>query len=311
MTKLRKKRFAIRVFTLMAILTVMPLLVVSVHAASGADRVRSRMMEILNEVAADVKQNYYDPTLKGVDWKSAVEVARERIRRAEDEGEMAAAISGLLARLDDSHTYFLRPTRLQPVIFGFRAKAFGDDVRIYEIMPGGPAEQAGLQRGDKVVGVEGFAATRELIDEEVRYFEYLDPHLTMKLKIVRDGGAPTDYVINGKQPATSSKEFVKLHEKYAEEEVKEDEGVKVRQEDGGVAYLRFPSFMVTTSKAASLLKGAKDAQALVLDLRDDGGGREDTMKEMVGHFLSQSTQLLVAISREKKKTSSLNRGSPT
>jgi C-terminal processing protease CtpA/Prc len=38
-----------------------------------------------------------------------------------------------------------------------------------------------------------------------------------------------------------------------------------------------------------------------LDLRNDGGGREDTMKEMAGHFLPEPTQIGVAISRRKKE----------
>jgi len=66
------------------------------------------MMEILNEVSSLVKEHYYDPTLKNLDWKAAVEVARNRIREADNEGEMSAAIAGLLSRLNDSHTYFLR-----------------------------------------------------------------------------------------------------------------------------------------------------------------------------------------------------------
>ncbi len=269
------------------------------HAGNDGDSVRSRMMEILNEVSDLVKQNYYDPTLKNLDWKAGVEVARERIRRADHEGEMAAAISGLLVRLNDSHTYFFRPG--PEVVFGFSAKAFGDDVRIYEIMSGGPAEAAGLQRGDKIVAVEDFAANRKVFDDEARYFERTNPRLTLKLKIARSGAAPTDFTINGKQRATSSKDFVKLsREYYKEQEQRNTEGT-VRLESGGVAYLRFPSFMLTPGKEGSLLKKAKEARSLILDLRDDHGGREDTMKEMAGHFLSDPTQLAVAISRDRQE----------
>jgi len=261
------------------------------------------MLEILNDVSDLVKQNYYDPKLKNLDWKADVEVARGRIRQADHEGEMAAAISGLLLRLNDSHTYFLRPQRLQPVIFGFRAKAFENDVRIYEMMPGGPAEEAGLHRGDKIIAVEDFVANRKLVDAEMRYFQYLDPRLTIKLKVVRNGGLPQDFIVNGRQPATSSKEFVKLYEDYSkeEQEKKQTKDVTVRREEGGIAYLRFPSFMVSTTRADFLLKEAKDAQALILDLRDDGGGREDTMKDMAAHFLPDRTRMALAISRNKQE----------
>jgi len=273
--------------------------------ASGASNVavaRGRMLEVLTDVAALVKDNYYDSTLKGLDWKASVEVARQRIRKADHQGEMVAAISGLLTRLGDSHTYFLPPGRLQPVIFGFQAKAFGEDVRVYQVMRDGPAEAAGLQVGDRIVGIEDFVATRKLIDEEIRYFVYLDPQLTLNLHIARGGEPPRQIVIKGKQPETSSKDFRKEYDEYEKGEEKESvEGNVVLYDNGQLAYVRFPTFMVPGYEADSFLKKAKDARAVVLDLRNDGGGREDTMKEMAGHFLPEPTQIGVAISRRKKE----------
>jgi carboxyl-terminal processing protease len=279
-------------------------------ASSGADSVRSRMLDICNQVSDIVKQNYYDPTLKGLDWKTAVEVARERIRHADHEGEMAAAISGLLARLNDSHTYFLRPHRLQPVIFGFKAKAFGEEVRIYEIMPHGPAEEAGLQLGDQVVGVEGFVANRQLIDDEMRYFPYLDPQSIMNLRIVRDGGLPKDYVIKARQPSTSPKEFAKTWEQYRDSGLKEVHDLKLTDQGEGVLYLRQPTFMISTSEANSCLKRAKDARALILDFRDNGGGREDTMKDVAAHLLPEATKFARVVSRNKTEEINLKPANP-
>src|SRR6185503_16199121 len=66
-------------------------------------------------------------------------------------------------------------------------------------------------------------------------------------------------------------------------------------------YLRFPSFSISPSKASSMLDGAEKAPALVLDLRENGGGYETTMKEMAGHFVAEPTVLVVAHSRRKQK----------
>lgn len=276
-----------------------------VEPAIGASNVavaRGRMLEVLTDVAALVKDNYYDPTLKGLDWKASVEVARQRIRKADHQGEMVAAISGLLTRLNDSHTYFAPPDRLQPVIFGFRAKAFGEEVRVFQLMPNGPAEAAGLLVGDRIIGIEDFAATRKLIDDELRYFVYLDPRLTLSLRVARGQEPPRQIVINGRQPDSSSKSFRKEYEAYEKGEEKESfEGKVILYDNGELAYVRFPTFMVPGSEVDSFLKKAKDSRAVVLDLRDDGGGREDTMKEMAGHFLTEQTQMAVAISRNKRE----------
>jgi len=302
MRKLGRIWFSVSMLVLTATITSTPALVAPVHASSEADAVRGRMVEVLNEVSGLVKDNYYDPSLKGLDWKGAVEIARDRIRHADHEGEMAAAISGLLARLADSHTYFLRPGRLQPVIFGFLAKAFGNEVRVYQIMQRGPAEAAGLQLGDRIVGIEDFAVNRTLIDDEIRYFTYLDPRLTLKLTIERNGGLPQEIVLKGKQPVTSSKEFVKEYGEYEKEQRKEAtrEGV-VPYDDGRLVYVRLPTFMVAQGEADSFLRKAKDSQALILDLRDDGGGREEILKEMAGHFLPELTQIAEGISRGKRE----------
>ena len=274
---------------------------VSTRAGNSGDHVRSRMLEILNQVASLVQHNYYDPALKGIDWKGAVDATRQRIRTADNEGDMTAAISGLLSRLSDSHTYFVRPQRLQPVIFGFDAEAFGDDVRIFQIMPGGPAEAAGLRCGDRILGVQGFVANRKLIDDEMRYFEYLDPRLTLTLRIAREGSTPKDYIIKGKQPATSSKEFVKTYEEYKQQHLKGAANPSITEEPEGIEYLKFPTFMIPPTRADSVLKQTKDARALILDLRNNGGGRDDTLQEMASHFFDLPTEVMLAIGRDKKE----------
>lgn len=273
----------------------------SAQAGNNGDRVRSRMMEILNQVSTLVKQNYYDPALKSIDWKNAVDAARQRIRNADNEGDMTAAISSLLSRLHDSHTYFIRPYRLQPVIFGFDAKAFGDVVRIFEIMPGGPAEAAGLRCGDRIAGIDGFVANRKLIDDEMRYFEYLDPRLSLTLRIMRGENTPEDYVVNGRQPATSSREFVKTYKEYKEQYIKGIANPSITEEAEGIEYLKFPTFMIPPPKADSVLRQAKNASALILDLRNDGGGRDDTLQEMASHFFDQPTEVMLAVGRDKKE----------
>jgi hypothetical protein len=67
---------------------------------------RRRAEQILNLVSQDVQNNFYDQTLKGLDWSALTEQARQRIRSAEELGEMNGAISALLYHLHDSHTVF-------------------------------------------------------------------------------------------------------------------------------------------------------------------------------------------------------------
>ena len=52
---------------------------------------------MLREVAADVRKNYYDPKLHGVEWDAKVQQARLNIEKADS---MDSAVSGIAALLD-------------------------------------------------------------------------------------------------------------------------------------------------------------------------------------------------------------------
>src|SRR5690348_10991616 len=72
---------------------------------------RGRMEDIMDVVAKDIEKHFYDPRLKGVDWKAITERARQRIRQADHLGDMLGAISSVPYQLNDSHTVFIPPGR--------------------------------------------------------------------------------------------------------------------------------------------------------------------------------------------------------
>ncbi|HEY3249131.1 MAG TPA: PDZ domain-containing protein, partial [bacterium] len=77
-----------------------------------------------------------------------------------------AAASAMAASLDDSHTWFLNPqqwrefvlrTQGNPSFVGIGVLLLTKDGRFYiwRVFPGSPAERAGLQTFDRIVGVDG------------------------------------------------------------------------------------------------------------------------------------------------------------
>src|SRR6266404_5383875 len=106
---------------------------------------RGRMKNILHMVSNDIEKNFYDASMKGLDWKAQVNDAEGKIDKAQSPGEMITAIFALVNKLNDSHTMFLPPGRVSKPKFGFNAKPFGKEVMIYEITKKGAAEKAGLQ----------------------------------------------------------------------------------------------------------------------------------------------------------------------
>ncbi len=231
-----------------SLLFILPLASILVISASGTDdndpkQIRWRMQRMLKAVSETVEKNFYDPKLNGVDWKAGVEAARKRIDEADHTGEMVAAITGLLARLNDSHTVFIPPGRTEHALFGFDAKPFGDDVLVYDVMPQGPAESAGLQVGDRILAVNDFRATRSNIDMMMRYFRYLNPNHALRLTISRAGNGQQVITIEAKLQSEFSKDFSHLYDTYASER-KKDHDPLAKDYDSGIVYLSFPSLEV-------------------------------------------------------------------
>jgi predicted metalloprotease with PDZ domain len=72
---------------------------------------------------------------------------------------MITAIFVLVEKLQDSHTKFLPPGRVNRPLFGFSAQPYGDEIRISAVKKNGAAAEAGLQPGDRLMSVNGFRAS--------------------------------------------------------------------------------------------------------------------------------------------------------
>ncbi len=286
---------------LTSVLVIASILVSSASAGDGNDPklVRWRMQRMLKEVSELVQKQFYDPKLNGVDWKAGVEVARKRIDEADHTGEMVAAITGLLARLNDSHTVFIPPGRTEHALFGFDAKPFGDTVLVYDVMPQGPAEMAGLRVGDQIVAVNNFRATRSNIDVMMAYFRFLNPNHALRLTIKQTDNDDQQVInIEAMLQSEFSKDFSHFYRAYEHEHEKERDPL-AKDYESGIVYLRFPSFMTTPHGAGSLIGKARDSRAVILDLRENGGGRIETLEEVAGHFASENDKLADFVGREK------------
>jgi carboxyl-terminal processing protease len=275
----------------------------SLVTASGVDDndpklIRWRMQQILKDVSHTVETSFYDPKLNGVDWQSSVETAHQQIEKADHLGQMIGAITALLARLNDSHTVFIPPRRTERAFFGFDAKPFGDEILVYDVMPKGPADSAGLQLGDQIVGVNDFDANRGNIEIMLRYFEYLDPVRELRLAVKR-GNREQAITVESELRSEFSKDFEHLYRAYANDRIQAYEPTE-KEYEGGVVYLRLTSFLGVPHDEGSFVGKANNARAVILDLRGNGGGRDDTMAEVASHFFHERDKIADLIGRTER-----------
>jgi C-terminal processing protease CtpA/Prc len=113
---------------------------------------------VLAEIDKIVREDFFDPKLKGVDWSAAVRKAAEELGRAETVAAKNAAYDRLLATLDDSHTFRLPAGKLPDRNWGtagLRMGRDGDGYAVKGILPGSAAEGVGMRIGDRILAVDG------------------------------------------------------------------------------------------------------------------------------------------------------------
>jgi carboxyl-terminal processing protease len=198
--------------------------------------------------------------------------------------------SGMADSLHEQHTHYLPPAIWRAFLstvgggqqmVGLGVRLGGDTAGlITETAPGGPADTAGLQAGDVVVGADGKDLTGA--DAPTVSAALVGPEgATVKITIDRGQGPQTFSVTRGPfyYPPLQSSVL-----------------------PGGVGYLRLSDFVIsgrTLPNGTELLSDldrrlddldAQGAQGLILDLRNNGGGSVQTADEILGRFLPDTVR---------------------
>ncbi|MFY9562514.1 MAG: S41 family peptidase [Terriglobales bacterium] len=267
---------------------------------------RGRMKAMLTIVAHEVERNYYDPSMHGLDWKALTDESAQRISQSKSPGQMMTAIFSQLFKLQDSHTVFIPPLRQETIKFGFGAKPFGNDIRIDKLDQDGVAEKAGLQLGDQILSINGFNTLRENFDLMMLDFRALRPVRAMDIEYQR-GDAPAQRLkLEGKAivrgALTNLNDSFSIWQLVREAEDASRVETAFHSYEGGITYLRLASFMIEPESLEGLMKNARDSKAIIFDLRDNHGGRTDTLATLAGFFQPSPVEMVQILGRKKQES---------
>ena len=264
---------------------------------------RGEWEDVLKIVSADVENNFYDSHLKGLDWTTLTEETRQRIRNSNNTGQMILAICALLDKLGDSHTYFVPPPLTQQADFGFKAKAFGADIRIYEIESKGPAVKVGLAVGDKLLSLNRIPVDRTNISEILGLIERVVPSTSLDAEVLPPGGQAHVVHIAARMIARQEHQYLDSVWRTADEQRSLDYRVNFLQRDygDGITYVAIPTFDSTPDSTYAAIKKAERSRAVILDLRGNHGGRVDTELAFLGFFSAESGILSKRISKSRSE----------
>ncbi len=267
---------------------------VSLKVSSAKD---SQYVRTLSEVWQEVDENFFDPKFNGVNWKAKREEYEERIKPAQSIEEASVVINQMLGELNTSHTRFY--SRLEPAYYQLLgvfdrgdfaqeiAKLFPDgkleytDIGIFTkdingktfitaILDGSPAAKAGLKVGDAVLMVDGkpYQPIQSFVDKA-------DREVKISIQRTPDAKSIEDITVIPKKlyPNTLFLEAMRESIKIIERDRTLPGAKSDRQKIGYVHIWSYAGDQYQQLLGDEIAYGKlKDADSLILDLRDGWGG---------------------------------------
>jgi len=269
-------------------------------AQQTLDRIdRERALQMLATIKGNLKKNYYDPTLHGVDIEARFKAAEEKVKQATTLNQAFGIIAQAVLDLNDSHTTFYPPARTVSVEYGWQMQAVGDKVYISAVRPGSDAAKQGLKEGDEVISVDGFRPSRKELWKMEYYYYTLSPRPGMRVVVRSPGAEPRQLDVaarvrqgkrvldlSGGQATIDLNELIRESEDYA----------RMRrhrfQKLPGAVIWKMPGFDFDPDQVDTLMGSEiKGSGALILDLRGNGGGYVVTLERLVSYFFDREIKI--------------------
>lgn len=198
-----------------------------------------------------------------------------------DESEMLeAAYKAILESVDDPYTYYMTAEEYADFMSNRAASYDGigisivldpvtEAIYIYRVIPGSPAEKAGLKAKDLITDVDGIHVTKSTYNEAVLATEK-EAGTTVNLTVLRNGSSTVIPVTLGNVPSVS---------------------VWYEKLDDGIAYITITSFAgayVTDQFSDALKKASEDGcTSYLFDVRGNPGGSLDVICKVLDMLLPE------------------------
>ncbi len=256
------------------------------------DAQKTRLIESINKIMTEFA---FVPGVDFKKWPDFLAEQKERLDKANDHGSFAQVITQALNKFGVSHVVVSTPQAAEAmrttstVGIGVRPIKVEQGVKIEQVLPGTPAEEAGVLAGDIITEIDGKKADNW---DGLRGEEGTKVILTLMRA-------------NGK--------VEKVEVTRRKFSVREPEAIKWNTEE--VATLRIPSFMhYEQERVDKLIREAidKDAKALIVDLRGNGGGQVLHLLHLAGYFVPGQQAIGTWLTRAAVNTYvKETKGSPT
>lgn len=261
---------------------------------------RSQMITMLSMVEGELKDLYFDPSLRGVDLQKAFNHAKEKIGAAQTQDEGLLAIAAAVKVLHDSHTAFIPPVRPYTVNYGFQTQAIGDrDCFVVAVQKGSDAEARGLKPGDRIVSINGVPLARADLTA-VEYGYHIFPQSGFHLEVQSPDGTSRPLtvmakVIPGQRVVSTGDLWYFMTTMRNHEDVRRMMGPmylsRFAELDKKVVVWKLPSFAIDARDIKEDLKHTAGFDTIILDLRGNPGGAVSSLQELTSRFFAKDIKI--------------------
>jgi len=233
---------------------------------------------------------------------SLVTAATQRCTPAPDASALyLGAARGMLDSLGDPYTRFMDPRAFDEFRQDQKGYFFGigilidlKDKRLIVVqpIPGTPAARAGLRAGDRINTIDGLPTAEMSLPEAVAHIR--GPK----------GSRVTLGIERGDRTMTKTIVRDRIEMLAAEGGETLDASTQATLQRAGIGYIRLVTFNDNTEKMfASALQAAlqSGARALILDLRNNGGGLLDISLQVLDHFVPAGEARVHTVDRDGRK----------
>jgi C-terminal processing protease CtpA/Prc len=267
---------------------------------------RDRAEQMLRDAAADVKKYYYDPKFHGLDWDAEVQQAKQNLDKADSIDASVSEVAALLDRLKDSHTYFIPPPRTHNHKYGFKLKMIGEHCYVTRITPDSDAQKKGLKVGDQVFAVNDVPETRKTFWKIQYVYNYLRPQPGLRLTLAGEGGQPRQMDVMANIEVSSVIKYG-LHQginQIVRDWNEEERLLEPQYFEKGEEFLaiRIPEFTLSAGHVDAIIGRMRKHRGVVLDLRGNPGGFEDTLDRLLGGMFQNDVKIYDRVRRDSTKS---------
>jgi C-terminal processing protease CtpA/Prc len=274
-------------------------------AQSFSSQDRDRGATMLKIIKDDISKHYYDPAFHGIDLDARFKLAENKMKLTKSNAEIFGVIAQVLLDFNDSHTSFIPPQRQSSIEYGWQMKMFGDHCYVTEVKPHSDAEAEGIKPGDEVLSIDGIHPTRPNIWIYYYIYYQLAPRPVVKITVQGPGEASRNLEVKARIQTnkrtidlTDTIDLNKYERGQDDDELASAHRFSTFGDD--LIVWKMPQFNLTRDEVDAQIDRVKKHRALILDLRGNLGGAEETLLRLIGNLCDHD--VVVGELKQRKET---------